>query len=238
MTHAYLSHAIAGASPAHLDALARELWSHHGAGRINDEEAQALAEAIQARRQARAPDRPAGVSLGAVIERRSIFPPKRPQKSPDWVKSRERRRTIARSNPLPPALLARFTDGEAAVLGVVGDEIAERGVCGLSVGEIAARAGVCHRLAQAALRLAEGMGLVSITARPRKGQKHQTNLVRVLSREWASWLAKRRRIGCKAYRPTEIEGIQGRDSRPNGTAASRSAHRGGSDLYRTRRGVG
>lgn len=210
MTNAEMKEAIARAHPRACADLRAQLYAVHAAGGLTDDDAAELDAAIEARRKGPAPAPaavPAGVSLGTAIARVSIFPPKRRQASPDKARSRERRRLIARSSPLPPQLSARFTEGQAAVLGVVGDEMAARGVCALSIGEIAARAGVCHRLAQGALRLAEGDGLVTITERPRKGQKHQTNLIRVLSREWAAWLAKRRPTGCRSYRPTEIKGF-------------------------------
>lgn len=103
---------------------------------------------------------------------------------------------------MPPAMAARFTPGQQAVLGIVADELATRARCDLTIAEIAARAGVSRRLAQGALRLAEGDGLISITMRPRKGQKSLPNLVRVLSRERAAWLAHRQPTGCKPSHPT------------------------------------
>jgi hypothetical protein len=144
-------------------------------------------------------------AIAPTAARITKFAPRR-QSSPDRARSRERRRGLGGSSPLPEPLARRYTEGQRAVLFIVGEEIAARGVCGLSVAEIAARAGVCHRHAQITLRLAESDGLVTITERPRKGQKHQTNLVRVLSKEWAAWLARRRPTGCK---PTPSTGIQG-----------------------------
>jgi len=57
---------------------------------------------------------------------------------------------------MPPALASRFTTGQLAVLRIVGDDVARNGACGLPIDAIAARAGVCRSLAQAAIRLAEG----------------------------------------------------------------------------------
>jgi hypothetical protein len=56
------------------------------------------------------------------------------------------------------ALASRFTTGQLAVLKIVADEIATEGRWTLTAGEIAARAGVCHRLAQGAIRWAAGDG--------------------------------------------------------------------------------
>ncbi len=203
-----IADAIASVPIAVLDDLSREVWQAHAAGRLDDDQAQALAEAIQARRTARAATR-AGqggpVQLGRVA---SIFPPKpRRQRPTDRTQSVERRRTIAASSPLPPHLAARFTTGQLAALGIIADELAARGRCVLSIAEIAARAGISHRLAQTALRLAAADGLLVVTERPQPGRKHQTNLVRCISREWGAWLAKRRSIGCKSLHPTDNKGF-------------------------------
>jgi hypothetical protein len=210
MTYAEMKQAIARALQAMLPSLRDQLYALNAAGRIDDREAGELDDAIEARRKGPAPaaPSPAGLSLAAAIAptaaRITRFAPRR-QRSPDCAKSRERRRGLGGSSPLPEPLARRYTEGQRAVLFIVGEEIAARGVCGLSVAEIAARAGVCHRHAQMTLRLAEGDGLVTITERPRKGQKHQTNLVRVLSKEWAAWLQRRRPTGCKPILSTGIQ---------------------------------
>ncbi|GJD66754.1 hypothetical protein [Methylobacterium frigidaeris] len=211
MTYDQMREAIARAHPRACADLRTQLYAVHAAGGLTDDDAAELDAAIEARRKGPAPAAlaPVGLSLAAAIAptaaRITNFAPRR-QHSPDRAKSRERRRGLGGSSPLPEPLARRYTEGQRAVLFIVGEEIAARGVCGLSVAEIAARAGVCHRHAQMALRLAESDGLVTITERPRKGQKHQTNLVRVLSKEWAAWLARRRPTGCK---PTPSTGTQG-----------------------------
>jgi hypothetical protein len=70
---------------------------------------------------------------------------------------------------------------------------------GLCIDPIAARAGVCRRLAQNAIRLAEGDGLLTIEERRHEGQKNSPNLVRVISREWQAWM---RRSGNQNVRTT------------------------------------
>jgi len=45
---------------------------------------------------------------------------------------------------MPPALAAKFTQGELAVLRIVADEVRRTGSCVRTVAEIAARAGVCR----------------------------------------------------------------------------------------------
>lgn len=219
MFHAAMQAAIEGARTlAQMDELSRQLWRGHGEGVVGDHEAQILAERLHGRRSAiREGIRPIGIPAG----RASLFPPRRSLRSTDRAASLERRRLLACSGPLPPQIAARFTEGQRAVLRIVGDEVAAKGVCGLCIDAIAARAGVCRRLAQAAIRLAEGDGLVTIEERRHEGRKNSPNLVRVISREWQAWMRRGARagdashrgdkpkpqwqsgIGCKAMHPTD-----------------------------------
>jgi hypothetical protein len=91
---------------------------------------------------------------------------------------------------MPPGLACKFTTGELAVLRIVGDEVRQHGRCDRTLGEIAARAGVCDRLARNAIRQAARLGLLTIEERRRQGQKNLSNVVRIVSREWAAWLAR------------------------------------------------
>jgi hypothetical protein len=102
----------------------------------------------------------------------------------------ERRRRLASSGPLPPSIACRFTVGELAVLRIVGDEVAERGACDRTLGEVAARAGVCRALAQQAIRKAAREELLTIEERPQPGRKSLPNVVRIISREWRTWLQR------------------------------------------------
>jgi hypothetical protein len=43
---------------------------------------------------------------------------------------------------------------------------------------------------QEAIRLAKALGLLTVQERRRKGQKSLTNLVRVISQEWLTWLRR------------------------------------------------
>jgi hypothetical protein len=133
---------------------------------------------------------------------------------------------------MPPALAARFTTGQLSVLKVVGDEVARNGACGLCLDAIAARAGVCRRLAQAAIRLAESDGLLLVQERRREGQKNDPNVIRVLSREWQAWLQRGRRstapagagsIGCKTLRPTDTGSLNLPESGAARSSRGRSA---------------
>jgi hypothetical protein len=131
-----------------------------------------------------------------------VTPPKAPSaspaflrspepKSPDRHRSIERRRRLAASGPMPPALACRYTVGELAVLRIVADEVIARGTCDRSLAEIAARAGVCRKLAQLTLRMAARDGLIVVERRPRPGRKNLTNVVRIISQAWLAWMRHR-----------------------------------------------
>jgi hypothetical protein len=189
---------------AQMDELSRQIWQAHTSGAVDDAGAQSLAERLHERRGSiRAGIVPVGVPAGRV----SLFPPRRRPVSPDRIASRDRRRLLACSGPMPPALAARFTTGELAVLRIVADEVTEKGVCGLCIDAIAARAGVCARLAQAAIRLAEGDGLLTIQERRHQGRRSDPNLIRIISREWQAWMKRARRIGCKTLHPTDTRAL-------------------------------
>ncbi|MCI9882924.1 MULTISPECIES: hypothetical protein [Methylobacterium] len=202
---------------AALDALSRDVWRGAGEGALTEAQAQALAEAIHGRRKPRIqtsavslgcltvvssqrPPEAAAEALGAPSGQDrskdprlwSYFPIKRSQRSPDRARSLERRRTLAASGPLPPKLACRFTTGELAVLKVVADAFVASGQCTLSIPEIAARSGVSQTTARGALRIAQNLGLVSITERRVPYRPNLTNVVRVVSPVWLTWLEGRK----------------------------------------------
>ncbi|WCS28878.1 hypothetical protein LOK46_32740 (plasmid) [Methylobacterium sp. NMS14P] len=210
MFHATMRSVIDSARTlAQLDSLSRTIWQAHAAETVTDAEAQGLAEALHTRRAAiREAVAPVGIPLGRV----TLFPPKRLQRAPERSVAIERRRRLACSGPMPPALASRFTAGQLAVLRIVGDEVARNGACGLPIDALAARAGVSRRLAQAAIRLAEGDGLLTIQERRHQGRKNDPNVLRIISREWLQWLRRGGRsaapallgsIGCKNLHPTD-----------------------------------
>ncbi|MBY0260450.1 hypothetical protein [Methylobacterium sp.] len=244
MLHAEIMRAaIEGARTfAQMDELSRQLWRGHGAGALSDGGAQGLAEHLHGRRSAiREGMRPLPIpgvvgsglaGSGLVVRRASLFPPRKIPRSPDRIASRDRRRLLACSGPLPPRLAARFTEGQRAVLRIVADAVAEAGLCDLCLDAIAARAGVCRRLAQGALRLAAGDGLLTIEERRYPGRRNAPNLVRIVSQDWQAWIkrgGKRRRTesappteprpepgstGCKALHATEKSLFSGTRSPP------------------------
>jgi hypothetical protein len=193
-----IGRAIAAAPLKALDHLGREVWAAHGAKLLDDAETSAALEAIQARHKHA---RPKHAEANPLLPAAS-YPkprPRRPQ-SPDRRASIERRRRLVASGPLPPAMAARFTWGEQAVMRIVGDECRQHGTCSLHVDAIAARAGVHRTTVQNALREAQGRSgnapLVHVQERRRKGQRSLTNIIKVVSTEWAAWLRRGpRRVG-------------------------------------------
>ena len=186
------------AEAAHITELpnvAKQLYAAFGAGAVTEAEVEAIDGLIRARQDAPSDPRDRSRRGDAVgIGRcRSIFPPKRVQRSPDRSASIARRRELAASGPMPPALARCYTTGELAVLRIVADEWRDGGVCELAVDTIAARAGVSRRKAQGAIRLAESDGLLLIQERARPGDRHLPNAIRILSREWQAWIAHGRR---------------------------------------------
>src|SRR5206468_11464311 len=121
-------------------------------------------------------------------------------------------RHLAASGPMPPALACKFTVSELAVLRIIGDEVRQHGQCDRCMDELAARAGVCRRMVQNAIREAARLGLVTVEERRREGRRNLPNVIRIVSKEWTSWLARGGRssrpkaeapIGCKKIHPTD-----------------------------------
>src|ERR671929_675913 len=164
-----------------LDHLSRSIWQGLSAGAVADDDAQALAERLHARRSVvRDEIKPVGPPPG----RPSIFPPRRLQRAPKRPVAIARRRHLAASGPMPPSLACKFTVGELAVLRIVGDEVRQHGHCDRSIAELAARAGCGRTTAQNALRQAARLGLITVQERRREGRKNDTNVIRIVSKEW------------------------------------------------------
>lgn len=124
------------------------------------------------------------------VRRFSIFPPRRVQRPRDPSKVLRRRRKVAASGAMPPAIAALFTPGETAALSIIAMEIRQRGHCTLCNDEVAAKAGVSRSTVKNALRQAKQHGLIRVTERPRKGMKNDTNVVEIVSGEWSTWLRR------------------------------------------------
>ena len=230
--------AISGTkSLAVLDGVARNLWADWADGKLTDDQAGTLAETLERRkREVRGVDtvatRAPQVTAAAKAQgRASYFPAKR--KGPVCQNRRvsiERRRTLAASGPMPPALACLFTTGELAALRIVADEARDRKQCRLTLGEIAARAGVGISTARNALRYAAREGLVTIEERRRDKKPNLSNVVRIVSREWTAWIERGRKKKTQAF-ASEGGGCKKTESTDNassrsfcGERASRAPH--------------
>ena len=176
--------AIEVATFTQLDDIARTVWSGYGT-LFDDDTAQSLGDAIEARRRALAPStremshKPATTRHG---------PPRRPCRSPDRSRSIARRRQLAASGAVPGSIAVAFTQGELAVLTVIAREIQRSGICEWFMDRIAAVAGVSRTTTRNALRQAQALGLITVEERRRNRWRSDTNLVTVVSDEWKQWL--------------------------------------------------
>jgi len=184
---------VEAAPRAALPTVAAALWRAFGEGRVSEAEAEALSALIQARQPKSAtvaglPARDAAQQLAGAA-RRAVG------SRPRTDASMERRRRWAASGRLPPALAARFTLAEAAVLALVAAETGRRGDCRLAVGHLAAIVGVAETTVRNAIRQAQKLGLLTVEERRVTGFRNDTNVVRIVSPEWTSWLRLARRGG-------------------------------------------
>jgi len=174
-----------------LDDLARSLWAGLASGELSEDAAQAISEAIEARRtHLRGMTRTKGQNAASGLPR----PSKGHPRSPDREASIRRRRTLAASGLIPATIAARFTVGEAAALAVVAVEVMRRGHCVLCLDRIAALAGVSRTTAQTAFRIAARLGIISVTERRQPGWRSLPNIIRIADQSWAGWIAYRGRV--------------------------------------------
>lgn len=171
-----------------LDAAMKATILANVACQIDEDEHNYLVNCIEARRSRRAVRPFLGVRYGGRSH--SIFPARRRQRSPDRQKSRERRRTLGGSSALPPSLRAQYTEGHRAVLCVVALEIKRRGICDFAIDKIAALAGVCRTTVYYALKEASNLGHLLVIERRRSSAKNLTNIVRIISTEWCTWISR------------------------------------------------
>ena len=135
-----IARAVQSAPRSRLAELAATIWRAFGAGAIGEADAQALAEAVEARK--RIPTVPTQ--------------PRRVGSRPRAPESLERRRRWVTSGWVPPTIACRFTAGELSALSVVAAQVAKHGRCDLALDHIAALAGVAphHRPQTSSARLA------------------------------------------------------------------------------------
>lgn len=158
----------------------KAVWRAYVAGEIDE------AEAERRDRQLRDeyPQPPAARPIAASL-------PPRPRRRPDLAGRRQHARKLAFSGPMPPRLACMFTISQLAVLNIVADEVAKKGTCRLTIGELADRAQTCHRTAQTAIREARLRGLLVVRCRRLSRTMSLPNIVIIVSKEWLLWLNRR-----------------------------------------------
>ena len=220
--------AIEAADRITLPSVTALLWRAFGEGRVSEAEAEALSGLIEARTDAPAarrlavagltsssPDRSQLIHDSAGVRRRAVG------SRPRTDASMERRRRWAASGRLPPGIAARFTLAEQAVLALVAAETVRRKDCRLAVGHLAAIVGVAETTVRNAIREAVKLGLVTVEERRVTGFRNDTNIVRIVSAEWAAWLRLARQgVSRSAQTSGAVEG--GRVQIPAGHAYSGS----------------
>jgi hypothetical protein len=184
--------AVEAAPRVKLPEIRSALYKALAAGQISDADAEVLDTLINTRAALPAPEKPTQRRVGS-----------RPRSSA----SMERRRSWAASGRLPARLAARFTLAEAAVLTVVAVEVAKRGACALTVGHLAAIAGVSESTVRNALREAEALKLISVDRRRRTAWMNYPNVIQIVSNEWRTWL--RLSTGANSYSPRQTESKSG-----------------------------
>ncbi|AMB48439.1 hypothetical protein [Methylobacterium sp. AMS5] len=231
----HLRAAIERAPRITLPAITAQLWRAFDQGQVTEAEAEALAGLIELR-QVSAPPRGENARCGDALT--GPASPAAPQdragsrrtgtvgSRPRTDASMERRRRWAASGRLPPALASRFTLAEQAVLSLVAAESVRRKDCRLSVGGLAAITGVSETTVRNAIRVAARLGLVTVEERRITGWRSDTNIVRIISAEWTSWLRLTRKRkeeapalvseggGCKSAKPTPTEVLSLWNSKP------------------------
>jgi hypothetical protein len=112
------------------------------------------------------------------------------QQTLDRKKSIERRKRLAGTQPLRPAMAARanLTTSELAYARLIADDNLIAGDSRDCHDKMAARAGTCSRTIQRAQKHFEKLGWIEVERRPIEGRKHDTNIVRIISPEWLTWI--------------------------------------------------
>ncbi|TDR94182.1 hypothetical protein [Enterovirga rhinocerotis] len=142
------------------------VWARFSEGKLTEGQVGYLVEILEARlkpaekppAKARNPD--------SFVGSRPITP-----------ESLERRRRLSRETFVHPQDSEELTNGEAAVLSIVLEEVMKLGRCLLPVGKIAALAGVSRRWAQHALRKLESLLYLCVQIRPGDRRRHETSVV-------------------------------------------------------------
>ncbi|KOX59620.1 hypothetical protein ADL19_04910 [Streptomyces purpurogeneiscleroticus] len=208
--------AVAAAPRERLCDLSKALWQAFAAGAVSEADAEQLSGLIEA---GKAVGNCSNSGSSRPAEKTSKFatlPPRRPQRPPVRSAAIERRRRLAASGPMPPALASRFTTAELAVLKIISDDVRASGACMAPIDAIAARAGVSRTSAQNAIRQACRLGMLERQERRRAGDRSLPSILRVVDREWSAWL----RRGPKGGGLNSLSTTDNRDSQRGFEAAA------------------
>jgi hypothetical protein len=198
-----------------LTHLAGTVWKAHAAGHLDDDQAQELAERIEAKKSKR--------SIDAVTSFKPAIAKPKPQRSPARRASIERRRRLARQSPVPPEHVHEFTTSEHAAMTILVGEVQKHGVCGLFMDAIAALAGTCRTVVRNTINKGRALGLLYREERRRRGQKSLTNLVRILRPSWQRWVQwiGRRKTGTTKDKDSKYGAAHARDRFGDGFIGTR-----------------
>jgi hypothetical protein len=146
-------------------------------------------------------------SLGAVsasIKLRQKFAPRRDQCSPERKERRDQRRTLGADGTMPDHVRRRYTEGERAVQRIIAGEVLRKGYCDLYIDEIGRRAGVARTTVQNAIRQGIACGHITRTPQRISATKNAPNIIRIVSREWLTWLTRGPAMFIRVREGTEV----------------------------------
>lgn len=113
------------------------------------------------------------------------------QRSPDRLKSLARRQAMAwRVNVMPNWMCSLLTECERAYAALVREQHERRGYYDLCHDRAAAIIGCASKTVQRAQHRLDLLGWISVEQRPRPGQKHDTNIVRITAPSWLMWIER------------------------------------------------
>jgi hypothetical protein len=148
------------------------IYRDQAASRISEDEAERRVAELRKRRD------------GVARRQR----PPRAETAERWRK----RRAIAATSPLPPAMAAHLTTSQMAYARLVYDETKIRGHFKLSHKEVADRCGMCPKTAQRAQERLDELGWIKVEKRfdPIRRWRSLPNMVKVIDPGWLMWISR------------------------------------------------
>jgi len=149
-----------------------------------------------------APTNDTGEILTVPARRRSKLDPRVPryfggprkpyQRSPNPVKALTRRRVLAwRANAMPDHMRMQLTESQRALANLIREHHERHGYFDLCHDAAAALIGSCAKTVQRAQHALEDLEWISVDRRPQPGrQKHLPNVIKIISREWLTWIER------------------------------------------------